>query len=184
MTARWFTLATPLPSGRMRVAVTDQGVAAATFTSREAVTFPPGPPLADPSEDRRAAAVAEQFGDYFAARRRELTLPIDWRLTAGPQRAVLGALQRGVRFGQTIAYGELADLSGAFDTDEPEQRALAARTVGAIMSTNPVSLLIPCHRVIAADGIGGYGGGAVGMETKRWLLTLEGSLPPTLDWAG
>jgi methylated-DNA-[protein]-cysteine S-methyltransferase len=49
------------------------------------------------------------------------------------------------------------------------------------MAANPIPVIVPCHRVVASDGLGGYSGGA-GVETKRWLLILEGSLPPTLDW--
>ena len=49
------------------------------------------------------------------------------------------------------------------------------------MGSNPIPVIVPCHRVVASDGLGGYSGGA-GTEVKRWLLILEGSLPPTLDW--
>jgi methylated-DNA-[protein]-cysteine S-methyltransferase len=49
------------------------------------------------------------------------------------------------------------------------------------MGSNPIPVIVPCHRVVASDGLGGYSGGA-GLEVKRWLLILEGSLPPTLDW--
>ena len=50
------------------------------------------------------------------------------------------------------------------------------------MGSNPIPLIIPCHRVVASDGLGGYSGGT-GPEVKRWLLILEGALPPTLDWS-
>ncbi|MEU5026028.1 methylated-DNA--[protein]-cysteine S-methyltransferase [Streptomyces milbemycinicus] len=113
-----------------------------------------------------------------------MELPLDWRLTSGAQQSVLRTLQQTVGFGRTITYGELAERSGAFEAADPEQRALAARTVGSIMGSNPISLLVPCHRVVAADGIGGFGGGETGLAVKRWLLTLEGALAPTLDWAG
>jgi methylated-DNA-[protein]-cysteine S-methyltransferase len=49
------------------------------------------------------------------------------------------------------------------------------------MGSNPIPVIVPCHRVLASDGLGGYSGGA-GVEVKRWLLILEGALPPTLDW--
>lgn len=52
------------------------------------------------------------------------------------------------------------------------------------MGANPLSLIVPCHRVVASDGLGGFGSGPLGLEIKRWLLTLEGVLPPTLDWNG
>lgn len=181
MTLTWFTVDTPLPSGPMRVAITAQGVAAAAFTPQSAVALPSGEELRDPATDRRAVAVCTRLTEYLASRTQSLDLPIDWRLTAGAQRTVLQALQKEVGFGRTVSYGELASLSGAFDA-MPEQRMSAARAVGSIVGSNPISLLVPCHRVVAASGLGGFGGGALGMAVKRWLLTLEGSLQPTLDW--
>ncbi|MDW6057755.1 MGMT family protein [Streptomyces sp. FXJ1.4098] len=94
---------------------------------------------------------------------------------------MLRTLQATVGFGRTVTYGELAERSKAFKAADPEQRALAARTVGSIMGSNPISLLVPCHRVVAADGIG-FGGGETGLAVKRWLLTLEGALAPR--WTG
>lgn len=178
-----FTIETPLPTGCMRVAVTDEGVAAAAFTADMAAEFPGGVEIASPADDRRAVRVLECLDGYFHGRRRKVDLPIDWRLTSDVQRKVLRTLWREVGFGQTITYGELATRSGAFP-EEADQHAFAARAVGSIMASNPVSILVPCHRVVAASGLGGYGGGVLGMETKRWLLTLEGSLAPTLDWTG
>ncbi|MFI6153153.1 methylated-DNA--[protein]-cysteine S-methyltransferase [Kitasatospora sp. NPDC051170] len=171
----WLTVDTPLPSGPMHIAVTPMGVAAAGYHVRDGET----PPCTD---ERKAAAVTDRIGAYLAGRSRELGLPIDWSLSSGPHRAVLQTLWREVPFGHTITYGELAARSGVFeDVTEP---GLAARTVGQMMAANPVPLLVPCHRVVAADGIGGFGGGRVGIEVKRWLLTLEGVLEPTLDWNG
>ena len=57
-----------------------------------------------------------------------------------------------------------------------------ARAIGQLMGANPIPIIVPCHRVVAADGLGGYSGGT-GIEIKRWLLIFEGALPPTLDWA-
>lgn len=182
MSVVWFTVATPLPTGPMRVAVTEQGVVAAAFTAREVTGLPSGPELPDPAADRRAVAVRDRFAAYFAGTRRDLDLPVDWRLTSGPQQAVLRTLHRTVGFGATLTYGGLAERSGVFG-DTPEERALAAQAVGSIMGSCPLSLLVPCHRVVAADGLGGFGGGPEGMELKRWLLTHEGVLAPTLDWS-
>ncbi|MEZ0091721.1 methylated-DNA--[protein]-cysteine S-methyltransferase [Streptacidiphilus sp. EB129] len=178
MSVSWFTVPTPLPSGPVRVGVSAEGVVAAEFSAAA--------PNCDadalrPSDEPKAELVRRRLGEYFEGRRRQLDLPVDWRLTNGPQRAVLQTLHRTVGFGETVSYGELASRSGVF---EDGQYALAARAVGSIMGSNPVFLLVPCHRVVAADGIGGFGGGEVGMEVKRWLLTLEGVLPPTLDWTG
>jgi methylated-DNA-[protein]-cysteine S-methyltransferase len=95
---------------------------------------------------------------------------VDWSLTSGAQRSILATLYDQVRFGSTVGYGDLALLAG---------RTLgASRLVGTVMGSNPVAIVVPCHRVIAADGgIGGFGGG---LETKRRLLTLEGTLQETL----
>ncbi|MEV7354270.1 methylated-DNA--[protein]-cysteine S-methyltransferase [Kitasatospora sp. NPDC091276] len=171
----WLTVETPLPSGPMHIAVTPLGVAAAGYGGRDGEL----PPCTDAS---KTAAVRDRIGAYLAGRSRELGLPIDWSLSSGPHRTVLRTLWREVPYGRTITYGELAALSGVFeDVAEP---GLAARTVGQMMAANPVALLVPCHRVVAADGIGGFGGGRVGIDVKRWLLTLEGVLEPTLDWNG
>ncbi|HEY2206562.1 MAG TPA: methylated-DNA--[protein]-cysteine S-methyltransferase [Pseudonocardia sp.] len=133
-------------------------------------------PVADPE---RCASVAGELSEYLAGRRRRFDQPVDWRLTSGDQRTVLTALHAGVGYGATVTYGELAVRSGAYRS---EHRGLAARRVGAIMGSNPVPVVVPCHRVLAADGLGGFGGG---LPAKRWLLELEGALPPTLDlWPG
>ncbi|MFD7410112.1 methylated-DNA--[protein]-cysteine S-methyltransferase [Kitasatospora purpeofusca] len=171
----WLTVETPLPSGPLHIAVTAQGVAAVGYLGREGE-------LPRCTDESKIAAVTDRVGEYLAGRRRELGLPIDWSLSTGPHREVLRTLFHGVPYGRTITYGELAARSGVFaGVEEP---GLAARTVGQMMAANPVALLVPCHRVVAADGIGGFGGGRVGIDVKRWLLTLEGVLEPTLDWNG
>ncbi|WP_345697768.1 methylated-DNA--[protein]-cysteine S-methyltransferase [Kitasatospora terrestris] len=177
----WVTVGTPLPSGPMRFGVTDRGVAAATYTADGLGGLPVGGPPC--SDGRRAELVTERVTAYFTARRRTLDLPLDWRLSSGPHRAVLQCLQTEVGWGRTITYGELAARSGVFE--ELTEPGAAARTVGQMMGANPLSLLVPCHRVVAADGLGGFGAGwREGPEVKRWLLTLEGVLQPTLDWDG
>jgi methylated-DNA-[protein]-cysteine S-methyltransferase len=177
-----FSLDTPLPSGRMRVAASEQGVIWAAFHEDDTVLRPEGLDLEDVCADRRAAMVAERYADYFAGRRRGLELPIDWSLTSGLQRRVLQCLYGTVGYGETITYGELAERCGAFDAEAA--RGPAARIVGTLMGTTPIAILLPAHRVVAADGLGGFGSGPDALPTKRWLLTLEGSLAPTLDWDG
>ena len=170
-----FTVATPLPCGPVDVTVTDVGVARVSFFGGRdrAVT-------ADPSsvDDPRVRRVCVALADYFAGRVRSLDLPVDWRHTSGPQQVVLRTLHDGVGYGHTVTYGELARLSGAFE-DDPEP-AMVPRTVGTIMGSNPVPLVVPCHRVVASNGLGGFTGG---LAIKEWLLTLEGVLAPTLDWS-
>ena len=118
-----------------------------------------------------------QLGQYFAGTRRGFDLFIDWSLTSSLQQQVLRTLFGTVGYGETVSYGALARRVGheSFGASPP------ARAVGQIMGSNPIPVVVPCHRVVAADGLGGYSGGT-GPEVKRWLLTLEGALPPTLDW--
>jgi methylated-DNA-[protein]-cysteine S-methyltransferase len=131
---------------------------------------------ADQSSDL-AVMARDQMLEYFRGTRRTFDVPLDWSVTAGPQREVLKVLTDSVGYGQTISYGALAGRAGLVaGGDIPP-----ARAVGKIMGSNPIPVIVPCHRVLASDGLGGYSGGA-GIEVKRWLLILEGALPPTLDW--
>jgi methylated-DNA-[protein]-cysteine S-methyltransferase len=118
----------------------------------------------------RAAA---QLREYFAGERRVFDVPLDWSLTRGSQRRVLGTLFATVGYGETVTYGELAARS------ELGSAYTAARGVGAIMGSNPLPVVVPCHRVMAADGLGGFGGGRA---TKEWLLAHEGVLTGALDF--
>jgi methylated-DNA-[protein]-cysteine S-methyltransferase len=116
---------------------------------------------------------AGQVAEYLAGERRRFDVPLDWRLTHGTQRTVLQTLFREVPFGSTVTYAELADASGAYEG----HGYTAARGVGSIMGSNPIPVVVPCHRVMAAGGLGGFGGGT---QTKEWLLAHEGVLAPTL----
>lgn len=135
----------------------------------------PGPVLAEFGGAARrphsgiAADVGVQVTEYFEGSRRRFDVPIDWSPVQGYRLHVLRTLSERVPFGRTVSYRELAELSG---------RPAAARTVGAIMGSNPVPLVVPCHRVVASGG--GLGGFGPGVEAKRRLLVLEGVLSPTL----
>jgi len=109
--------------------------------------------------------VAIEIDEYFRGHRRRFTMPVDLSSVDAPfPRAVYETLHRDVRFGETVSYGELAEMAG---------RPGAARAVGNAMSRNPVPIVVPCHRVVASGGrIGGYG--PSGVRTKRFLLALEG----------
>lgn len=134
---------------------------------------PGGIPAAQPAPLRKheiGALISREVTAYFAGTLTEFTVPVDWSLTSGVQRSILSTLHARIRYGDTVGYGDLALLSG--------RTIGASRLVGTVMGSNPIVIVVPCHRVIAADGgIGGFGGG---LETKRRLLTLEGSLQPTL----
>ena len=113
-----------------------------------------------------------QLREYFAGQRMDFALKLDWPPMEPTTRTVLETLQT-VRAGQTVTYADLAERSGT---------GVPARAIGSIMAANPLPLIIPCHRVVASDGLGGYSGGDPGheLETKRWLLENEGALPASL----
>ncbi|GAA4968133.1 methylated-DNA-[protein]-cysteine S-methyltransferase [Nonomuraea thailandensis] len=114
------------------------------------------------------AEVERQLGEYFAGERTSFDLPLGARGTAFQER--VWAELAGLPYGTTISYGALAARVGA-----PADRI---RAVGAAVGANPLLVLLPCHRVVAADGaLTGYAGG---LERKRALLTLEGVLQPQL----
>jgi methylated-DNA-[protein]-cysteine S-methyltransferase len=167
----WSWLDTPV--GEVSVGCSPAGVARVRF----------GPPAGahaaarGPDPGGLPARARRQLGEYFCGQRRDFDLPLDWSATTGTQRHVLEVLADSVSYGQTTSYGELAGRAGLV----AEADVVPARAVGKIMGSNPIPVIVPCHRVLASDGLGGYSGGA-GLEVKRWLLILEGSLPPTLDW--
>ncbi|MGI5340861.1 methylated-DNA--[protein]-cysteine S-methyltransferase [Streptomyces sp. CA-181903] len=108
--------------------------------------------------------VARQMAAYFEGRLTRFDVPLDLRGTAFQRRVWAGLLE--IPYGETMSYGELARHIGA---------PSASRAVGLANGKNPVSIIVPCHRVIGADGsLTGYGGG---VDRKRRLLELEGALP-------
>ncbi|MFH8343213.1 methylated-DNA--[protein]-cysteine S-methyltransferase [Streptomyces sp. NPDC018045] len=112
---------------------------------------------------------SDELARYFDGALQAFGVPLDWSLSSGFNERVLRALAAHVAYGTVVGYQDLADRVG-----EPG----AARAVGAAMGSNPLPVVVPCHRVIASDGgIGGFGGG---LETKRRLLALEGVLPQPL----
>jgi len=165
----WARLGTPV--GEVSVGCSAEGIARVRYG-------PPAPGTDGSQAGRRlAAAACRELAEYICGQRMEFELPLDWAAASGIQRQVLEVLHASVSYGQTVSYGELASRAGLPAGDG----LIPARTVGKIMGTNPLPLIVPCHRVLASDGLGGYSGGA-GIEVKRWLLILEGALPPTLDW--
>lgn len=109
----------------------------------------------------RLDAVALELDEYFAGRRRDFDLPLDLRLATGFRRVVLDHLP-DIAYGRTASYAAVAALAG-----NPK----AVRAVGTACATNPLPLVVPCHRVVRSDGSSGnYRGGP---DAKRTLLTLE-----------
>ncbi len=112
----------------------------------------------------RLDAVARQLDEYFSGHRHSFDVAVDWQLSKGFRRTVLEHLAVDIDYGSTASYGTLARLSGS-----PK----AVRAVGTTCATNPIPVVVPCHRVIRADGkMGQYRGGPA---AKRALLDLEGA---------
>jgi methylated-DNA-[protein]-cysteine S-methyltransferase len=154
VTASWWRQESPI--GTLTVLAADRGVQHIEL----------GPAVLDgDAVEACDDEVAIELDEYFRGRRRRFTMPVDLSgVDAGFPRTVYEVLHRGVCFGETVSYGELAEMAG---------RPGAARAVGNAMSRNPVPIVVPCHRVVAAGGrIGGYG--SSGVPTKRFLLALEG----------
>lgn len=164
----WATLGTPV--GEVSVGCSRAGLTQVRFGS------PPSAAASPPAGPDLPGDALSQLSDYFSGRRRRFDLPLDWSAMSRLQRQVLEVLYNSVGYGETVSYGTLARRAGL-----DRAGSFPARAVGQIMGSNPIPLIVPCHRVVAADGLGGYSGGT-GLEVKRWLLTFEGALPPTLDW--
>ncbi|MES2561790.1 MAG: methylated-DNA--[protein]-cysteine S-methyltransferase [Pseudomonadota bacterium] len=112
-------------------------------------------------DDTQLSASLEQLRAYFAGQLQRFDLPIKAEGTPFQQR--VWAALCDIPYGETISYGELARRIG---------QPTASRAVGLANGQNPISIIVPCHRVIGADGtLTGYGGG---LERKRWLLAHEG----------
>lgn len=122
--------------------------------------YAPDPSRFGPRDADSLAAAAEQLAEYFAGERREFDIPVLFEGTPF-QQTVWRALQE-IPCGETTTYGELAERIG---------RPTASRAVGLANGHNPISIVVPCHRVVGSNGsLTGYGGG---IERKRYLLNLE-----------
>ena len=109
----------------------------------------------------RLETTARELDEYFAGRRRAFDVPLDWQLSAGFRSTVLHHLPE-IGYGHTATYAAVAELAG-----NPK----AVRAVGSACATNPLPVVVPCHRVVRSDGtMGGYRGG---LDAKRLLLAME-----------
>lgn len=153
------------PVGPLLVAATDRGVVRLAFAAEDHAAVLQR--LADRISPRllqapaRLDPVARQLDEYFAGRRRAFDVALDWRLSAGFRSVVLHELA-GIAYGRTASYTTVASRAGS---------PRAVRAVGSACATNPLPVLVPCHRVLRSDGsLGGYLGG---LDAKRTLLALE-----------
>ncbi len=142
------------PIGRLYLAASQNGISEISY-SRPAGFKESG---ADSPIISQAKKELEQ---YFAGKRKTWNVPLDWGEQNGFYQKARKACAR-VGYGKTLSYGELAKRA-----DNPK----AARAAGTAMATNPISIIVPCHRIVTSQGqTGKYGGGA---EAKKWLLNLE-----------
>jgi methylated-DNA-[protein]-cysteine S-methyltransferase len=153
----------PSPAGLLLLAATERGIGGVYFpehrhfAGRQGWTLDDGQPL--------LRQLRSQLDEYFAGERREFDIPLDLAGTAF-QKRVWSGLQ-ALSFGTTATYGAQASAIG-----QPN----AVRAVGSAIGRNPVSIVVPCHRVLGRDGaLTGYAGG---LERKRFLLALEASFRP------
>ncbi|MGH9118487.1 MAG: methylated-DNA--[protein]-cysteine S-methyltransferase [Acidimicrobiales bacterium] len=165
----WTT--TDSPVGELLLAATPAGLVRVSFTSEHEDADEVLEALAARLSPRvlalrsRLDPVRRQLDEYFAGRRDQFDVAVDWSLSHGFRRRALGVLADEVGFGQVVTYKELAERTGS---------PRAVRAAGSACATNPIPIVVPCHRVVrTGGGLGGYGGG---LDAKRLLLTLEGSL--------
>jgi methylated-DNA-[protein]-cysteine S-methyltransferase len=149
------------PLGPLALAATARGLAAALFDAQRHHPGEIDAPV-DPRQPHLALA-AHELADYFAGRSRQFTVPLDAAGTIFQHRVWQALL--GIPHGHLGSYGDIAQRLG-----QPN----AARAVGAAVGRNPISIIVPCHRVIGRDGsLTGYAGG---LSRKQALLRLEGAL--------
>ena len=147
------------PVGLLKLVASDAGLAAVLWQEDAPERVPLGG-LVEDSEHPVLVKTGRQLGEYFAGTRREFSITLDMRGTPF-QVEVWCALLR-IPFGETSTYGELARQIG---------RPAASRAVGAANGRNPLSIVVPCHRVVGATGrLTGFAGG---LEAKEYLLELE-----------
>lgn len=152
------------PRGLVRIAYTDWGGGADAIVEDLARRLSPRV-LAAPA---RLDPLKRELDEYFAGRRRAFDTPIDWSLVVDFGRRVLRATA-AIPFGETATYGEIAARAG---------NPRAARATGNALGHNPIPIVVPCHRVLAAGNrLGGYTGGT---DRKELLLGVEGVLPGKL----
>lgn len=159
---------TNTPLGNLRLAASDFGLVAVEWADSQPALDSYLARLKHPIEPdaKRLAPYARELREYLNGKRTAFTIPIDWTHFTRFQCEALQAVFR-IPYGETRTYIDIA---------REINRPNAYRAVGAANAMNPMPLVIPCHRVIGADGkLHGYGGGD-GLPTKEWLLRLEGAV--------
>ena len=159
---------TETPIGPILLASTRRGLVRVAFASERAdhvlndLVVKISPRVLEAPE--QLDEVRREIDQYFDGKRHKFELRLDWRLSHGFRNDVLRRLVR-VPYGETATYAEMAARAGS---------PRAYRAAGSACGSNPMPLVVPCHRVVASGGgLGGYGGG---LDVKKYLLRLEGAL--------
>jgi methylated-DNA-[protein]-cysteine S-methyltransferase len=158
------------PLGPLTVAATERGLVTLAYANRpletvldELARHVSPRVLESPA---RLDEVRRELDEYFEGRRESFDVPLDWSLTHGFGRKVLQATAR-IGFGEVASYKQVAERAGS---------PRAVRAAGNALGSNPMPVIVPCHRVLRTGGkLGGYTGG---LEKKEFLLSLEGALSP------
>lgn len=152
-----FDYVIPTPVGKVGLALTERGIQVLAYTSTRRKSNIP--------TDGLAVEVHRQLQEYFDARRTHFELPLDAQGTAF-QKSVWRQLKK-ITYGKSLTYGEVA-----------VKLKSGPRAVGNACRYNPISIIVPCHRVLSKTGVGGYSGSVVGdpIARKQWLLRHEGVL--------
>jgi methylated-DNA-[protein]-cysteine S-methyltransferase len=149
------------PIGRIEVSASNAGLIGVGLYGHHPATVSPASPSLENDHSRQALA---QILEYLGGNRKTFDVPIDWSGVTAFHRTVLVEAMK-IGFGEVWKYGQLAAALG---------KPAASRAIGGAMARNPMPIIIPCHRVVAADGrLTGYSA-ADGIATKRFLLELEG----------
>ncbi len=156
------------PLGDLRIAASDLGLLAVEWADSQLKLYSYLFRLKRPVESNQKMIhhYGKELGDYLKGNRREFTFPIEWSSLRPFQQKTLKVIY-AIPYGEIRTYADVAVQIG---------RPHAYRAVGRANATNPMPLVIPCHRVIGKDGkLHGYGGGD-GLPTKEWLLKMEGAV--------
>lgn len=159
------------PLGRLLLAATPQGlirIAYVDYTDQDAVLEQLAAKVSPRvlAAPRRLDEPRRELDQYFVGRRRQFELPLDWQLTHGFARRVLEAAAR-IPYGSTSTYKQMATEAGS---------PRASRAAGNALGSNPLPIVVPCHRILhSTGGLGGYTGG---LAKKRLLLAVESGQPP------
>ncbi len=162
----WMQTIPSSPIGILSIAVSQNGlvrIALAPITALIDYIGEQQLAVGQPAPSILSSAV-QQLEEYLGGKRKTFDLPIEWELIRPFDQIILRACQQ-IPFGKVVSYGELGALAG---------KPHSARAVGGVMARNPIPLVIPCHRVVnASGGLHGYSARG-GLNTKSWLLQLEG----------